>query len=131
MFGKVYCFHKYFENKNSVLNSIFFSVTNGKMLRKEKTNDRNSLIESSSNLQNQLIGNRFMVGRLIGHGSFGFVHEAYDNVTGKRVAIKFEDRRTSHSQLKNEYRVCMLFSFFLFQSYFMTMSICCCFSSSM
>lgn len=81
------------------------------MLQKAKTNERNSLIESSSNLQNQMIGNRFLVGRLIGHGSFGFVHEAYDNVTGKRVAIKFEDRQSSHSQLKNEYRVCMLFSF--------------------
>lgn len=64
-----------------------------------------SSIESSKILQHQLVEKKFVVGRQIGKGSFGDVYEATDIFTGKRVAIKFEDRKSSHSQLKNEYRV--------------------------
>lgn len=64
-----------------------------------------SIETSAINLQDQLIEKRFTVGRPIGKGSFGDVYEAVDTYTGKRVAIKFEDRRSTHSQLKNEYRV--------------------------
>ncbi|XP_055300770.1 casein kinase I-like [Sitodiplosis mosellana] len=75
------------------------------LARRDRTNERTSLTDPSANLQNQLIEKRFLVGRQIGKGSFGDVYEAYDNSNGKRVAIKFEDRQSSHSQLKNEYRV--------------------------
>lgn len=62
--------------------------------------------ETTTNLQNQeLEGGRFVVGRPIGKGSFGDVYEGYDRQNRQRVAIKFEDRKSSHSQLKNEYRV--------------------------
>lgn len=61
--------------------------------------------ESAATLLNQLIQNRFLVVKLIGKGSFGFVFEGYDNDKQKSIAIKFEDRRSSYAQLKNEYRV--------------------------
>lgn len=64
--------------------------------------------ESVSSLQYQLIEGRFVVGPLIGKGSFGDVYEACDNMTGKKVAIKFENRQSTHAQLKNEYRVSFL-----------------------
>lgn len=61
--------------------------------------------ESSTILENQLIEKRFKVGRAIGKGSFGEVYDGYDQITGKRIAIKFESRGNKHSQLENEYQV--------------------------
>lgn len=62
--------------------------------------------ESSNSLKNQIIEKRFIVGRSIGKGSFGEVYDGYDQITGNRVAIKFENRRTNHhSQLENEHQV--------------------------
>lgn len=55
--------------------------------------------------ENQLIDKRFVVGQQIGKGSFGDVYDARDNFSGKKVAIKFESRQSTHAQLKNEYRV--------------------------
>lgn len=55
--------------------------------------------------ENQIIEKRFVVGRSIGKGSFGEVYDGYDNISGQRVAIKFEDRNGTHSQLENEYQV--------------------------
>ncbi|XP_031622794.1 casein kinase 1-like protein 5 [Contarinia nasturtii] len=63
---------------------------------------------STKILQNQIIEKRWTVGQRIGKGSFGEVYECYDSYTGRKVAIKFEDRTSSHSQLKNEYRVYQL-----------------------
>lgn len=56
-------------------------------------------------LQGQIIENRFEIGPPIGKGSFGEVYEARDKYTGKGVAVKVENRRSTHSQLKNEYQV--------------------------
>lgn len=64
-----------------------------------------SAIDLPPIFENQLIENRYVVGQLIGKGSFGDVYEARDNSTGKKVAIKFESRQSTHAQLKNEYRV--------------------------
>lgn len=61
--------------------------------------------ETWSSLQDQLIENRFEIGKLIGKGSFGEVYEARDIYTENRVAVKFEIRRNVNSQLKNEYQV--------------------------
>lgn len=61
--------------------------------------------DSSTILENQTIEKRFVVGRSIGKGSFGVVYDGYDNISGQRVAIKFEDRNSTHAQLENEYKV--------------------------
>lgn len=67
---------------------------------------------SSSDLseifENQLIENRFVVGQSIGKGSFGEVYDGRDNVSGVRVAIKFESHNSTHKQLENEYKVSVL-----------------------
>lgn len=69
-------------------------------------------IESVISLKGQLIEKRFLIGKLVGKGSFGDVYEACDNNNGNKVAVKFEHRRSTHAQLKNEYNV----SFLSFQS---------------
>lgn len=74
-----------------------FHIENGEM----------SASDSSTNLENQIIEKRFSVGQPIGKGSFGEVYDGYDKITGQRVAIKFEDRNSTHSQLENEYQVRM------------------------
>lgn len=53
----------------------------------------------------RLIGNRFVIGQLIGKGSFGKVYEAHDKFTGQVCAIKFERRADIQTNLKNEYEV--------------------------
>lgn len=58
-----------------------------------------------TSLISKLIEKRFLVGQQIGKGSFGDVYEARDNLTGKKVAIKFESHKNTHAQLKNEYQV--------------------------
>lgn len=53
----------------------------------------------------RLIDNRFLLGQLIGKGSFGKVYEAHDKLTGQMCAIKFERREDIQTNLKNEYEV--------------------------
>lgn len=60
----------------------------------------------SETFENQLIGDRYVVGQSIGKGSFGEVFDGYDNIRGRRVAIKFESHNSTHKQLENEYKVC-------------------------
>lgn len=60
---------------------------------------------STHNFENSLIENRYVVGPAIGKGSFGMVYEAKDQISGKTVAIKFENRKNAHTQLQNECRV--------------------------
>lgn len=68
-----------------------------------------SLIDSQPMYENQVIENRFVVGRSIGKGSFGEVYDGYDKINGQRVAIKFENHRSTYSQLENEYQVNVTF----------------------
>lgn len=53
----------------------------------------------------RLIDNRFVLGQLIGKGSFGKVYEAHDKYMGQSCAIKFERREDIKTNLKNEYEV--------------------------
>lgn len=61
--------------------------------------------DKSESFENQLIEQRFVVGQSIGKGSFGEVYDGYDQISGQRVAIKFESHNTTHKQLQNEYMV--------------------------
>jgi casein kinase 1 len=47
---------------------------------------------------------QYRVGRKLGEGSFGVIHEGVNMVNNKPVAIKFEYRKTDTPQLKDEYR---------------------------
>lgn len=61
--------------------------------------------DKSESFENQLIEDRFVVGQSIGKGSFGEVFDGYDNISGMRVAIKFESHNSTHKQLENEFKV--------------------------
>jgi serine/threonine protein kinase len=52
-----------------------------------------------------VIGNRFTVGRRLGHGSFGEVYKGFDEINSIPVAIKLEPIRTRDPQLSLEFRI--------------------------
>ncbi|TDL17427.1 kinase-like protein [Rickenella mellea] len=58
----------------------------------------------SSSGSNNVIGGRFRVGKKIGEGSFGVVFEGEHIESKRRVAIKFEPRKSDAPQLRDEYR---------------------------
>lgn len=62
-------------------------------------------MSSEKKSASRLIDNRFVLGQLIGKGSFGKVYEAHDKFTGQQCAIKFERREAIQTNLKNEYDV--------------------------
>lgn len=51
---------------------------------------------------NIIVGNRYQVGRRIGHGSFGEIYVGTDAQTNQEVAIKVENCSTKHPQLHLE-----------------------------
>ncbi|KAI8890879.1 kinase-like protein [Backusella circina FSU 941] len=51
-----------------------------------------------------VVGVHYKVGRKIGEGSFGIIHEGLNLMNNKQVAIKFESRKSEAPQLKDEYR---------------------------
>lgn len=51
-----------------------------------------------------VVRNRFILGRRLGEGSFGVVHEAFDTQSDRDVAIKLELIATSTRQLEHEVR---------------------------
>jgi serine/threonine protein kinase len=53
---------------------------------------------------NNIIGNRFKIGRRIGEGSFGIIYDGVDTTTNKHVAIKYESKKSEAPQLRDEYR---------------------------
>lgn len=61
--------------------------------------------DKSEIFENHVIEGRFVVGQSIGKGSFGEVYDGYDNISGMRVAIKFESHSSTYKQLENEYKV--------------------------
>ena len=46
------------------------------------------------------IGDQYVLGKKLGSGSFGQIFEDEERKTGRRVAIKLEERRAKHPQLK-------------------------------
>lgn len=55
---------------------------------------------------------QYRVGKKLGEGSFGVIHEGINMVNNKPVAIKFEYRKTDTPQLKDEYRTYKLMAGF-------------------
>ena len=51
------------------------------------------------------IGDQYVLGKKLGSGSFGQIFEGKERKTGRRVAIKLEERRAQAPQLKYEYRL--------------------------
>eukprot|EP01012_Entosiphon_sulcatum_P047026 TRINITY_DN635_c0_g1_i7.p3 TRINITY_DN635_c0_g1~~TRINITY_DN635_c0_g1_i7.p3 ORF type:complete len:352 (+),score=77.55 TRINITY_DN635_c0_g1_i7:1476-2531(+) len=51
------------------------------------------------------VGNKYRIGRKIGAGSFGDIHQGTDIQTGETVAIKLEPVKTRHPQLLYESRL--------------------------
>ena len=51
------------------------------------------------------IAKNYVLGKKLGSGSFGQIFEGKERKTGRRVAIKLEERRAKHPQLKYEYRL--------------------------
>ncbi|KAI8882687.1 kinase-like protein [Backusella circina FSU 941] len=66
--------------------------------RQTRTNSSTSV--SSSNV----VGVHYKVGRKIGEGSFGIIHEGINLMNNQQVAIKFESRKSDAPQLRDEYR---------------------------
>lgn len=56
-------------------------------------------------MSREMIEDRFLVGAIIGKGSFGKVFETKDKITGKKFAIKFMEHESAQVHLKNEYEV--------------------------
>ena len=60
---------------------------------------------NGASLENQLISNRFLVGRRLGSGSFGELYAAKDTITQLEVAIKTEPMSSPAPQLQYESRI--------------------------
>ncbi|ORX89468.1 binary complex of casein kinase-1 with Cki7 [Basidiobolus meristosporus CBS 931.73] len=73
---------------------------------------RNPRIPDSSNDREipGVVGNQYRVGRRIGEGSFGVIFEGTDLNRKKAVALKFENRKASVPQLRDEYKVYKILS---------------------
>ncbi|KAI9259088.1 kinase-like domain-containing protein [Sporodiniella umbellata] len=61
-------------------------------------------------LENKMIGKDYRVGKKIGEGSFGVIHEGIHLRHQAAVAMKFESLGCEVPQLKDEYKVYMLLS---------------------
>ena len=51
------------------------------------------------------IGDNYVLGKKLGAGSFGQIFEGKERKTGRRVAVKLEERRARHPQLHYEFRL--------------------------
>ena len=51
------------------------------------------------------IGDKYVLGKKLGAGSFGQIFEGRERKTGRRVAVKLEERRARHPQLHYEFRL--------------------------
>jgi serine/threonine protein kinase len=60
---------------------------------------------TTSGIQGATVGNRFLVGRKLGAGSFGELYAAVDLTTSTEVALKTEPVRGRYPQLHYESRV--------------------------
>jgi casein kinase 1 len=64
---------------------------------------------SSRRTQELRVGEKYSLGKKIGHGSFGDIYLGVDILTREEVAIKLEPVKTRHPQLAYEYRLyCIL-----------------------
>lgn len=55
--------------------------------------------------ENQIVGKKYRVVKLIGKGAFGKVWRAINEITNTEVAIKFEDRNSTSKQLYYEFQL--------------------------
>lgn len=75
-------------------------------LRKIERSRLNSLgDENQEEIVPKSIKNRWIVERPISSGSFGSIYQGVDSMTKEKVAIKFEDRRSRHAQLRRESQI--------------------------
>uniref|UniRef100_A0A7S1PHK3 non-specific serine/threonine protein kinase n=1 Tax=Percolomonas cosmopolitus TaxID=63605 RepID=A0A7S1PHK3_9EUKA len=60
---------------------------------------------NGANKKQVMIGNRFILTRKLGSGSFGYVYEAIDTSNQEKLACKIEKPMTRHPQLLREARI--------------------------